>query len=338
MIKFKNKTNILIGCLSTLILGCSGSPSNLIFVNPGKTVNETVSPKATPNPALSPSPVPAGISNPVGQVGSAGTRNNNPDNIQSSPLPQPQASASYNPNSISNYQNRTPFSREISTSKEGHTGSFLEILNNNVLPLTATFPGDLKLFYASGGADKTGKTINRKLPPSVPNMGDMSFYYEWQYYFVSREKNETYLIRVNYLETIISKEKWDNVDFIAGVYNVTELKTDTSHLAVIVENAVKDKNYIAEKVDKFGSASRAEAYSLPDNRDYSLTLEQSGTEIAWSLYSSDTTDPQFMSQFPSGANGTSSAYESATARVDARTGKILRLTRPTNIYCNHLGT
>lgn len=294
----------------------------------------SVSPR--PQPTITTDTLPQSNTLPNGQTGATTdiSQSSPYDNNQNIILPTPQISASYNPDSVSHYNKSTPLTREI-IKKEGATGSYIEVLNKIALPIAVNYSDDIKLFSVLGGVDKSGVTINRKLPPSVPDMYNPPPYYEWKYYFVSRKKNETYFIRVNYLETIISIEKWQDTGFISSDFDINEVKIDSTNLVEIFEMSIKDKSFKSDKINRPISplSTVTEAYSLPSERDYSLELKQNEKELSWYIYSSDRPDSEFINQFyfPK-VSGSSGSYESGTAKIDARTGEVLKLTRPTYIY------
>jgi len=238
----------------------------------------------------------------------------------------------------------------------GFSGTYLKALTGIVKPITQKLGSDVRMVNSNGSSDENG--VNPAAPGSsekpVPYNGYYSPY-QWQFTFVSSAKKEVYNIFISASETLVLRQKWGIKDL-----NPDEIKIDSSDAIKLIKTAIANKGFTSPDNQQQQGYYGPEAeilYEVPKDTSWYLYLEKDKGRLVWSInvnvnynYPVATRD---IAVSPSGGTTSASSgssadmpttnavapsiypvspefwYSGGYARVDASTGEIISLTRPT---------
>jgi hypothetical protein len=257
----------------------------------------------------------------------------------------------------------------------GFSGTYLNALNTIVKPVIANLGTDIRMVNSYGTSDDNGETKADQAQPAVtqekPQAMPLNYtqQYQWQFTFVSSSRKEVYNIFISAAETLVLRQKWGIKDL-----NPTDIKIDSSDAIKIVKKAIADKSFTSPDNQPVYSDPNAETlYELPPNANWYLYLEKDKGVLVWSLninynyggpiaYAADAPvavsarDTAGATEGSSGGSATTGVgvaypgttviapppsypeywYSGGYARVNATTGEILSLVRPSRYKNNYV--
>ena len=219
----------------------------------------------------------------------------------------------------------------------GFSGTYLDVLNKIVKPVVKGLGNDSRMVSSNGSSDTSG--IN-KANDTIAGTAEIMPYpnpyqqYQWQFTYVSSAKKEVYSIFVSSAETLVLRQKW-------GIKDLTpdEIKIDSNAAIKTVTTAILNKSFVSpDNQPNYASPESETLYEIPANSSWYLYLEKEKGKLIWNInmnvnYNyltvptpaydpSSTTKPAMPAQ-------PEYWYSGGYARVDAATGAILSLVRPT---------
>lgn len=254
----------------------------------------------------------------------------------------------------------------------GFSGTYLNALGTVVKPIIQKLGTDIRMVNSNGSSDDNGvnksETVNNN--SSDKPMPAPVYYnpYQWQFTFVSSSAKQVYNIFISSAETLVLRQQWGLKDL-----NPNDIKIDSSDAIKIVKNAIADKKFISPDNQQIYLGPEAEVlYDLPKDATWYLYLEKDKGKLVWSLnfnYNNNNYPIVYAEGSGGGVASSTGAVRSSTtsadtsiavgepnpgipsampaypeywynggyARVDAASGEILSLARPTryknvNVY------
>jgi len=232
-------------------------------------------------------------------------------------------------------------------SMEGFVGNFNDT-KNKITPYVKDWASDARLIDFNANVDNTGNNISANLTQNdLQNKYDYYFYpdysFGWMFQYISSDKKEKLIIYVSAKEILYIKQKWTLKDL-----STDEILINSNKAIQIVKDAIKNKTFVpvppeGETVtpitpwwDNSEYKDQYEIiYDIPDDSLWNLYLYKEVTDkykrIVWNIdVRISFTRPPEKQDTINGANMIIPApyINSGYAKVDAKTGDILELTRP----------
>ena len=236
---------------------------------------------------------------------------------------------------------------EASTS--GFVGNFSDV-KNNITPYVKGWSNDARLVNFSGNVDGTGNNpAQEPAKEDLQNKYDYYYYaygnsaFGWMFEYTSSAQKEKLIIYVTAKETLYIKQKWTLKDMA-----VDEIVVNSNKAVQLIKDAVKDKNFtpkpqpgasIAPVTPWWGAESKEEyeiIYDLPSDTYWDLYLYKEVSSqynrVVWNInFRIPFARPK--EETKKTVNGVDMIYpmpwmNSGYAKVDAKTGDILEMTRP----------
>ncbi|MFN8674486.1 MAG: hypothetical protein U0457_20695 [Candidatus Sericytochromatia bacterium] len=227
-----------------------------------------------------------------------------------------------------------PFEEYVMTDYEegitqGFSGSYIDAYNKIVKPVIKEWATDVRLTSSSGTTDEKGN--NKNITPIKDGMYDQ---FKWNFTFASNSKKEVYSFYIGEKDTYVSRQKWSLKDLSAE-----SVKIDSTKAIEIYKEKVADKNYEPENANYYKSPNSELLYTIPKNGTWSFYLQQEKEGLIWSVnvyfqteyektetaqpVTQDPAKPVFTKPTPF----KTISYSGGSARIDAKTGKVLSMNR-----------
>lgn len=239
----------------------------------------------------------------------------------------------------------------------GFTGTYIETLTKIVKPIITAWSKDARQTSVNGSTDPSGKNVNVDTQKDIAPVPYYYSPYQWQFTYISVSKKEVYNIFVSSNETLVLRQKWVIKDL-----NPDEIKIDSNQAIKIVTEKISDKNYKSpDNQEQYKSPNSEILYSIPDKAMWYFYLSQEKEGLIWNVNFNFYNQPNVGIAVPlitsdtavssggsaSGSTGTVSPgvstparpsvapqpstyvwYSGGYARINAKTGDVLSLSRP----------
>ncbi len=226
----------------------------------------------------------------------------------------------------------------------GFSGTYLDTLNKIVKPVLKGLGNDSRMVSSNGSSDSAG--INKSEEATQPSVAEISpvpyntnyQQYQWQFTYVSSAKKEVYSIFVSTKETLVLRQKWGIKDL-----SPNDIKIDSNSAIKIISDAIVNKNYIEpDNGQNYVSSGTETLYEIPKDTTWYLYLEKEKGKLIWNINMNILNyypvpmplyDPAVTSNNsqvkPAYPTQPEYWYSGGYARIDAESGAIIDLNRPT---------